>query len=494
MKRLFFGLLILAGFVAPSFAQQLMTLDPTGTFLMNTFTNQPVFMVGEDAFDLITQLDTADADTYLADRASRGFNVIWVAAADNVYQAGAPDNYYGNAPFSGADFTNENSTYWAHVDLIVSTAASYGIVVGLDPGFAGLTSTQGYLASYQNSSGSVLSAYGAWIGSRYKNYSNIIWILGGDADPTDTALYANLNNLAVGIRSTDTNHLITIEAARFYENGTAAPNSGWSSLDAWGSGVTGSYTPAGSPPSWLGTNWVYDPYSVVQGGCSRNYTSYVTSAPHMPGLMGEAWYEGEHSTTTLQLREEGYWSVLSGCALGYMFGNNPIWCFDSPQSIAGCNTGTTWQSSLSSSGSVAQEWLGRLAYSREFWKMVPDISNAVLTGGIGSGTTISVASCSSDGQTCEIYDPIGNSQVPQIAMGHFSGTVHAWWFNPQTGATTDLGTFTNSGTRTFTPADGNDWILVLDLNSLGLKAPGSFNLLATSAVIDNVVLRGIKIQ
>jgi hypothetical protein len=61
-------------------------------------------------------------------------------------------------------------------------------------------------------------------------------------------------------------------------------------------------------------------------------------------------------------------------------------------------------------------------------------------------------------------------------MAHFSGAVHAWWFNPSTAAATDLGTFTNSGTQTFTPPDGNDWVLVLDLDSANLSAPGSAQL------------------
>jgi len=55
-----------------------------------------------------------------------------------------------------------------------------------------------------------------------------------------------------------------------------------------------------------------------------------------------------------------------------------------------------------------------------------------------------------------------------------SGTLaHGWWFNPSTAATTDLGTFANSGTHNFTPPDGNDWVLVLDANSAALPAPGN---------------------
>ena len=72
---------------------QFMALDSTNTHLVNTLKNMPVFMTGEDAWGLITQLDNADAQTYLSDRASRGFNVLWVAAADNTYQSNPPQNY-----------------------------------------------------------------------------------------------------------------------------------------------------------------------------------------------------------------------------------------------------------------------------------------------------------------------------------------------------------------------------------------------------------------
>ena len=444
--------------------------------IVYSFTNTPVYITGEDGWSLATQLDNADADTYLSTRASQGFNLVWAVAADNVYQSNAPDDYYGYAPFSGSDFTNEDANYWTHVDSILQLAASYGIAVGLDPGFAGLSNADGYRGSYLGSSDAVVNAYGVWIGSRYRNYPNIVWILGGDADPTDTALYEKLNQLATGIRSADSVHLITFEAARFYESGSAAPNGGWSSLDAWGSPVSGAYTAAGFPPAWLTLNWVYDPYSGMQAGCSRNYSSYITASPNMPQLAGEDWYEGEHSMTELQLREEAYWEVLSGCTLGRIFGNNPIWCFNSTSGVSSCDNSLSWQTELTSNGSLTQQYMGALMRSREFWKMAPDTSNAVLTGGYGSGTSISVASCTSDGQTCIVYDPVGNAQDPHVAMGHFSGTVHAWWFNPQTGTATDLSTFSNSGTETFTPPDGNDWVLVLDLDSANLAAPGSADL------------------
>jgi hypothetical protein len=429
--------------------EEFASLDSTKSFLLNSATNQPLFCAGEDAWDLIEELSNADVETYLADRASRGFTCIWVALADNTYQANAPQNYYGNVPFDGADFTNEDAAYWAHVDYVVGRAQSYGITFFASPAFVGFNSAEGYLSSLQSASCGALTGYGNFLGARYASYSNIVWTLGGDWDPSILS-QSQMECLAAGIRANDPVHLLTAEVCRSCNPSDQSTSSVWTSATA------------------MQLNWVYAPWSDIQASCTSNFAT--TSAG--PSIAGEDWYEGEHSMTPLQVREEGYWEILSGCPVGRIFGNNPIWCFDSPQSQAACNTGTAWQSALSSGGSTSQQYLGALLRSREFWKMIPDISNAVLTGGIGSGATISVASCTSDGQSCIAYDPVGNSQPLQIAMAHFSASVHAWWFNPLTGASTDLGTFANTGTQSFTPPDSNDWALVLDNSSAGLAAPG----------------------
>jgi len=424
---------------------QFMVLNSAKTYLINTYTGKPQFIVGDAPQTLAVQVAQSDVDTYLADRKSRGFNALWIVMADggpSCDQTNCPNNYYGYAPFDGADFTNEDPNYWANVDLVFKKAQSLGITVFANPMFVGESGGY-YENSILSSSDATITAYGAWVGARYRNYSNIVWLLGGDTDFSVNGLPAKMGDLAAGIAGADSNHLMLMEPIR-----------NQSSYQVWNQATA------------LTLNWVYPDYSHSQSLCTSNYTN------PLPAVMGEDWYEGEHSMTALQLREEAYWEVLGGCTLGRIFGNNAIWSMGGPKD----SMGQTWQSQLGSGGSLTEEYQGQLMRSREFWKMVPDSANAVLTGGIGSGTSISVASCTSDGQTCIVYDPIGNSQAPQIAMGHFSGTVHAWWFNPSSAATSDLSTFTNSGTHTFTPADGNDWVLVLDLNSVGLPAPGSANL------------------
>ena len=189
-------------------------------------------------------------------------------------------------------------------------------------------------------------------------------------------------------------------------------------------------------------------------------------------MMGEDWYEGEHSMTALQVREETYWEALNGCYLGRLFGNDAIWTMGGPSETMGA----TWQSQLSSNGSVTQQYLGTLMRSREFWKMAADITNTYLTSGYGSGSTLSVLSRTSDGQTMIAYIPNGNATTVTINMAGITDAgsqAKCWWYNVQTAATTLIGTYANSGSKTFTPPDSNDWVLVIDSNAAALPAPGT---------------------
>jgi hypothetical protein len=437
---------------------QFMTLGADRTHLVNTITNTPAFMTGEDAFALATQLSNPDLETYLADRASRQFNVIWMALADSATQSNAPQDFYAHIPFDGPDFTNFDEAYWSHIDDVVQQAQAHGITVMADPGFVGLTKPEGYLNSYLKSSDAVMIAYGRWLGNRYKNYSNLIWSLGGDADPSYPGLYTKLNLLASGIVSADANHLVTVEASRFTNcptGCTAVPSGGYSSMDVW----------SGSTP--LNLNWVYNTYSTTQRGCSSNYARPGA----LPALMGEDWYELEHSMTPLQVRAESYWEILSGCTLGRLFGNGVIWSMGAPPN----SSGQTWQSQLASAGSVAEQWQGALMRSREFWLLVPDTNNSVLVSGYGSGNNLSVAARTSDGQTIIAYVASGNATTINIEMSKISSPIHrakCWWFDPSNGSTTPIGSFANSGNHNFTPTDSNDWVLVIDDARANLPAPG----------------------
>jgi hypothetical protein len=452
---------------------QFVKLDPTGTYFINQKTKHPVFMQGEQVFNLATELSsTSDIQLYLSTRKSAGFNFIWVAATDMGNHDNSPNNNWptygsGTAPFGASPFRDLNETYFEHLDYVLQQAGAYGFEVLLMPSFAGsgptyCSDSSGWCREIQGASAVQLRSFGAWLGRRYTNYPNIIWLLGGDLDLIHyPGLQAKEEALLAGLRSADPNHLITIEN----EPETTGPNSqDFEGGAAWPKG------------SWQLDSFYHDASgSPGQGTMNGDANSAYRRNDHLPTYLLEDSLEGEiASPSELGQRSEKYQAVLGGTTLGAVFGNCVVGNLGFH--YFGCSswTGSTqWKTNFNTAGATAMRWIGKLFRSREFWKLVPDSSNEVLKGGIGSGTTESVAACTSDGQTCIVYDPLGNLQNPQIAMSHFSGMIHGWWFNPQTGSTTDLGTLTKWGTHTFTPADGNDWVLVLDIASAGLSAPGT---------------------
>jgi hypothetical protein len=130
-----FLLLVLSTACFGQVPNQLITISSNRLYLVNSYTNQPVFILGDDGWGAITDLDTNDVSTYLQDRASRGYNAIWMGAVDNVYPPHPPRNYYGYSPFDGADFANEDPNYWANVDSVLTLASHLGITVFLSPVF-----------------------------------------------------------------------------------------------------------------------------------------------------------------------------------------------------------------------------------------------------------------------------------------------------------------------------------------------------------------------
>jgi hypothetical protein len=462
-----------SGTVGGNQLSEFVVLDPTGSYFLDQKTRHPVFMQGEQAYNLVTELSsTSDIQLYLSTRKSQGFNFIWVAATDIGNHDHSPHNNWptdgsGTAPFSSTPFTEMNETYFEHLDYVLQQAAAYGFEVLLMPAYAGsgptyCSDSHGWCLELQAASAAKLRAFGAQLGQRYANYPNIIWLLGGDLDLVDyPGLQAKEEAIVAGLRSGDPNHLITVEN----EPETTGSNSqDFKGASAWPSG------------SWQLDSFYHDASgSRGQKTMNADANSAYTRSDHLPTYLLEDSLEGEFaSPSELRQRTEKYQAVLGGATLGAVFGNCVVGNLGFHYyECSSWTSSTQWRMNFNTSGAKAMRHLGRLFRSREFWKLIPDSSNAVLRGGIGSGTTESVAACSADGQTCIVYDPRGNSQNPNIAMSHFSGTIHGWWFNPQTGSTSDLGIFKEKGRHTFTPSDGNDWVLVLDLDSAGLPAPGT---------------------
>jgi fibronectin type 3 domain-containing protein len=408
----------------------------------------PFLIMGDSPQALVGNLGSSDMATYMADRAKLGFNSLWVNLLCASY-TGCNSNgttYDGVAPFTSGsnpstyDLSTPNSDYFSRVDSMVNLALTYNLVVFLDP-----IETGGWVVTLENNGGAQAYNYGVYIGNRYKNFANIVWLHGNDFQSWSSNSSDNnlVQQVMAGIASVDSNHLQTIELNY---------DSSYSNQDS----VLGSLLTLDSAYTY------YETYDMV-------LQSY-NSSPTIPTYLVESNYEYENNTGALPgntgpyvLREQAYWTMLSG-GTGQIYGNHYVWMF-----------ATGWQSFLDSPGALEIQYVNQLFGSVPWWELVPDSAHAVVTAGYGNydganqnltTATYCTTSWITDGSLALTYCP--NAATLTVDLGQFSGTVTAQWYDPSNGTYSAVSgaPFTNSGSQDFTTPgnnhDGNpDWVLVL---------------------------------
>jgi len=284
--------------------------------------------------------------------------------------------------------------------------------------------------------------YGRYLGRRYRAFPNIIWLIGGDTNPSTHGVKAKLDEMVAGIREFDDVHLFTAHNA---------PDE--SAQAVW------------DDANWLGINSVYS-YDNLPAMAEKE----SSRARALPMFLVESTYEGEHASTPFMLRRQMYSTVLWGARAGHIFGNCPIWLFGA--SSTSCAPKSDWrQALLHSAGSEDVSRFGRLMTSRHHELMLPDYSHSVMTDGSGPNESLATTSLASDGSSIIAYLPT-HRQVT-LNFSKLSGTLAtAWWFDPRTGSAKSIGTYSTNSSQSFTSPDKNDWVLVVDAASLNLPAPG----------------------
>jgi hypothetical protein len=409
----------------------------------------PFFIMGDAPQSLVGNLSSGDMATYMADRESLGFNAMWVNLLCASY-TGCNSNgttYDGLAPFSGGsnpsnyDLARPNSAYFSRVDSMVNMALTYNLVVFLDP-----IETGGWLVTLRNNGSTKAYNYGVYVGNRYKNFTNIVWLHGNDFQSWQSNGDNNLvMQVMAGIASVDSNHLQTIELN--YSSSYSNQDSALGSLLTLDSAYT-----------------YFETYDIV-------LQSY-NSSPTIPTYLVEANYEYENNTGALPgpagpyvLREQAYWTTLSGGA-GQLYGSHYTWTF-----MAG------WQSFLDSPGAMEIQYVNQLLASVAWWDLVPDQSHEVVIAGYGTynasnsnltTATYCTTSWITSGRLALTYCP--NASTLTVNLAQFSGPVTAQWFDPSNGAYTTISgsPFLNSGTQDFSTPGNNhdgdpDWVLVLHI-------------------------------
>jgi len=408
---------------------------------------QPFLINGDTPWSLIVGLTKTEAELYLEDRRNRGFNAIITNLIEHEY--GGPNNRDGEYPFlATADFSQPNEAYFQHADWVISKAAEKGLLVIMTPAYLGYQcGFEGWCQEVKATSLETLRGYGRYLGNRYKDYDNIIWMHGGDVAAGDYGALAHANAIAEGIRAVDPGKLFTAHSTRQH-----------SAIDDY-------------DEPWVDIN---NTYSGCELSALKTRTDYLRS-PVVPFFYAEGRYEGESNTSGQCLRSQAYWAVLGGAA-GHFFGNRPIWLFD-----AG------WEAALGSSGAQSMTHFGKLFASRPWSRLEPDYDENVVSGNRGSITTSSyvMAARASDGSVVMAYLPTGRTVT--VDMSKVAGSAaDAWWYDPENGNAQYVGEYATIGSRNFTSPDSSDWVLVIDNAALSYPPPGGSGVLPPAQCDDGL--------
>ena len=427
----------------PSTPSYPLSVAPTARHVVDQ-SARPFLLVGDTAWSLFVALSDADADVYLENRKQHGFTAVLASLIEHMFAANPPADFYGMTPFTGQPFTTPREAYFAHVDHVLKSAAEKGIAVFLVPLYLGRAcNEQGWCGEVQNATIADMRAWGEYVGNRYTSYDHIVWVIGGDMDPTPVK--SKVQAMVDGILSRDTRHPFTVHNSRGIMGVTPWPDA-----------------------AWLNINTTY-----TSGIDYQHALTAYSMSPTKPFFLIESHYENEHDTTAQLLRAQSYWTVLNG-GFGHFFGNCPVWGFGFTG--RNCPGFTDWQAQLDSPGALGMQHFQALFNSRHWATLVPDTSQSVLMAGYGTfgDTDYASAACAADGSSIIAYVP--SSRAITVSGACLTGsTMIAWWYDPSNGVAIQIGTFPTATPQNFSPPENTsgDWVLVVDSSEASFPAPGS---------------------
>jgi hypothetical protein len=411
-----------------------------------TKSGSPFLIVGDSPWSLIVGPSMSGTDKYLENRKQKGVNSIIVNLVEHYWNG--PADAYGNLPFLvTGDFATPNPKYFDNADYVIGKAREKGIEVFLFPAYLGYddggSHVEGWYTEINANGTSKMYQYGRYLGQRYKDFRNIVWVMGGDCAPGITM--DEIREIVRGIEETAGPQIFTVHNGRYQSGLTSYSGETWLDLN-------NTYACKATTASYLQTDY------------QRNY----------PFFYIEGTYENL-GVTAANLRGEMYLPILMG-ANGSFFGNYPLFAFES---------GWDDPSVLESQGSLDLQRSGALLKSRAWNNLVPDLNHTLLTEGYGdiSSATYAAAAMTKDAGSAIIYVP--DYRKLTVDLTKISGTqTHAWWYQPSNGYVIDGSNYNDMTAQAFyPPSSTTDWLLILDDASLGYGAPGTANPLLKSMVV-----------
>ncbi len=429
-------------------------LSENHRYLM-TEDDDPFFWLGDTGWLLFNKLDREEAEKYLDDRKSKGFNVIQVMVLHQLKTA----NIYGDSVLVKGNVAQPRITegqtfgksteydYWDHVDYIIKLAQERSIYMALVPVW-GSNIRSGKVTTEQ------AHTYATWLAQRYTDRSNVIWLNGGDTrGDQNTEIWDTIGKC---LRENAPGHLITFHPFGRTKSSMWFHNADWLDFNMFQSGHR-RYDQDDTELAYGQDNWKYvrDDYALT---------------PIKPTLDGEPSYEGipqglhdpsQPYWNANDVRRYAYWSVFAG-GCGFTYGHNAIMQMHKPgDKEPSYGVRIYWDEALNAPGAQQIWYLKKLMLSKPYFDRIPDQS--LIANKNGERYDYQVATRGEHYAFIYTY----NGREINVQMGKITGEqINASWFNPRNGKKKTVGKFDNTRIKKFDPpgkkSDGNDWVLILE--------------------------------
>lgn len=423
---------------------------------------KPFFWMGDTAWELFHRCNREESNLYLEKRAAQGFNVIHAVALAEIDGLNDP-NTYGHTPLLNNDPITPNDRYFQHVDYVIDRADELGLYMALLPTWGDKLNTKSWGKGPEVFNVENAKVFGQWIGGRYGDRDNVIWIIGGDRNPRENSHdVAVWRSMAAGIVEANGGHdnvLMSYHPQPKQDGGSST----WFHQD-----------------EWLDFN-MHQTGHCANKGTYNHITHDYALTPPKPVLDGEPLYEDHPNCFNAKelghsipedIRRIMYWNVFAG-ACGQSYGCHAVWqMFE--EGREGINLPLRpWRVALDLPMANQVQHLKNLMLSRPYLSRIPDQS--MVLNAQEEGNNYIIATRDSEGSYAMIYFPKG--KTGRLDLSDINGSkVDTWWFDPRTGATFKGGTIERSSSVEVEPPSngpGNDWVLVVDQQGKEFGKPGA---------------------